>query len=117
MATRARSVKKLGISLLGILALCTAAIAPSAFAGDTILMDKTVSVKFRLTELQAENGKQSVYSRLKKRAKSYCKADRGSLYYLGQSVKECTDDLLEQFIQNANVAELKAYHLSQKLSG
>lgn len=116
MTSKARSVKKMGVSLLSALAICTVAVSPSAFAGDTPLIEQTVKVKFKLSDLQSEGGTQAVYAKLKKRSLRYCRNDSTSLLYLGQSRKECTADLLEQFIQNADIAELKSYHLTQKLN-
>ena len=115
MTSKARSVKKMGVSLMSSLAICTAAIAPAAFAGDTPLIEQTVTVKFKLSDLQSEGGTQAVYAKLRKRSLSYCRKDSTSLLYLGQSIEECKADLLEQFIQNADIAELKTYHLTQKL--
>lgn len=116
MTSKAPSVKKMGVSLLSTLAICTAAIAPAAFAGDTPLIERTVKVKFKLSDLQSEGGTQAVYAKIRKRSLSYCRNDSATLLYLGQSKKECTADLLEQFIQNADIAKLKTYHLTQKLS-
>lgn len=114
MTSKARTVKKLGTSALAILAICTAAIAPEAFADDSPLVDRKVTVKFKLSELQAENGTHKVYAKLKSKSKAYCRADIPSLYYLGQSVAECTGDLMEQFIQNADIDTLTTYHLAQQ---
>lgn len=115
MTSKARSVKKMGVALLSALAICTAAIAPAAFAGEIPLIERTVTVKFKHSDLQSEGGTQAVYAKLKKKSLRYCRKDSSTLLYLGQSKKECTADLLEQFIQNADIAELKTYHLSQKL--
>ena len=114
MTTKARSVKKRGVSLLSALAVCTAAIAPAAFAGESPLFEQTVTVKFKLSDLEKDNGTQAVYAKIRKRAISYCRKDSASLLYLGQSKEECTADLLNQFIQNADVKPLKTYHLAQK---
>jgi len=113
MATEATSVKKISTSCLATLAICTAAIAPSAYAGDYQLVDKVVTVKFKATELYAESGTEKVYAKLKKRALSFCKADRSTLSYLKMSLDDCTIDLLDQFIQSADIEELAAYHLAQ----
>jgi len=113
MTSKARSVKKLGGSFLGALAMCTTAIAPAAFASESPLIEQTVTVKFKLSDLKEDNGTQAVYAKIRKRAISYCRKDFGSLLYLGQSKEECTADLLNQFIQNADVEPLKAYHIAQ----
>ena len=113
MTSKARSVKKLGGSILSALVLCTTAIAPSAFAADSPLVEQTVKVKFKLSELKEDNGTQTVYNKIKKRASSYCRKSSVTLIYLGQSKQDCTADLLNQFIENANVEPLIAYHLAQ----
>lgn len=113
MTPKATGVKKFSVSLLGTLALCTTALAPNAYASDSLLVDKTVTTTIKLSELQSEGGTQKVYAKLKKRASSFCIHDRHTLSYLKQSVAECTNDLVEQFIQSADIAELKAYHLSE----
>lgn len=113
MTTKTRSVKKLGVSFLGTLAICTTAIAPNAFAGSNLLIDETVTVKIKTAELQSEEGVHKVYAKLKKRAKSFCRSNTSVLSYLNESVTECTDDLVKQFVQSADIAELKTYHLSK----
>jgi len=113
MTSKARSVKKLGGSLLSALIICTAAIAPSAFAADSPLVEQTIKVKFKLSDLKEDNGTQAVYNKIKKRASSYCRKSSATLLYLGQSKQDCTADLLNQFIENADVEPLIAYHLAQ----
>lgn len=113
MTSGFRPVKKLAVSLLTTLAICTAAIAPAAFAIESPLTETTVTVKFKLTDLEAENGVQTIYAKLKKRASSFCRADKNSLIYLRQSQKDCTNDLMDQFIENAGIDSLKAYHVAQ----
>ena len=113
MSLKAHSVKKQGSFVLATLALCTAAIAPNAYAVDGLLKSKVITAKFKMTELQSENGTQKVYAKLKKRAKSFCRSDSSALYYLNESVSDCQEDLLEQFVQSVDIAKLKAYHLAQ----
>ena len=116
MTTKARSVKKLGFSFLGAIAICTTAMAPNAFAGSNLLVDKTVTMKIYTAELQSEDGVQKIYAKLKKKAKSFCRSDGSALYYLNESVSDCSADLLGQFVQSADIAALKAYHLSEMSS-
>jgi len=113
MAPKAGNVKKLGTSALGIFAVSMVAIAPAASANDTIMKDRTISVKFLSSDLAVNNGAQNVYAKLEKKAKSYCRRDSYSLSFLKQSHKECADDLLNQFIQSVNIPALNAYHLAQ----
>lgn len=114
VTSRISNVKKLTRSSLAILAMCTAAIAPHAFAGDSLVQNETVTVKFQLSEFQSEGGTNKVYTQIKKRAKSYCRANSGSLQFYGESKRECTDDLIDQFIQNADIDILTEHHFSQK---
>lgn len=114
MPIRAHNVKKLTRQVLSLLALCTAAIAPAAFAGGFPVVDKTVNATFKLSELQAEDGSHKVYAKLKKRALSYCRTNSSVLRYYAQSKRECIDDLMTQFVESADIDVLNAYHLSQK---
>lgn len=113
MTSGLRPVKKMAVSLLSTLAICTAAMAPAAFAADPVLTDRTVTVKFNLSDLEAENGVEKVYKKIKKRAKSYCRADRRSVIYLEQTVTQCANDLMNQFIENADIDSLIAFHLAK----
>ena len=111
-----QSVKKMTATSLAVLTLSATAIAPTAVAGDTQTVDKIVKVKIKLSELQTQKGTQETYSKIKKRAKRFCNADRHSLAYFGETRQECTSDLVEQFIQNSDIEKLKAYHTVQKNS-
>jgi len=110
MNTDAVSVKKIGRLALFALISSTAAIAPSAFASDSPLVDRVITVKFQVADLDAEDGVEKVYAKLRKRAKSSCRSDMPALYYLNQRVSECTADLLDQFVTSAKIEKLQAYH-------
>ena len=116
MTSATGSVKKMTASALAGLAMCTTAIAPAAFAGDSPFVDTVIKVTFKMSDLQAEDGTQKVYAKLMKRAKSNCRSDSPTLQYFGQSVEDCVDDLVNQFIESADVKVLKAYHFSQQNS-
>jgi len=113
MSSKAHSVKKHTAIFLGALALSVSAIAPNAYAYDGLLKDTVVTVKFNMTELEAENGTAKVYAKLKKRARSFCKADHSALYYLRETLSDCQADLLKQFLNSADIDALTAYHLSK----
>lgn len=113
MASRDVIVKKLARSSLAMLVLCTASIAPAAFAFDSPLVERTVTVKFKLSELESEGGTDVIYAKIRKKATSYCRADSSSLHYLGASKRACVEDLMDQFIESANIDKLKAVHLSR----
>ncbi len=109
------TVKKTSRLALAALIVCTASIAPSAFAADSPLIDVKVSVKFRLSELEANNGVQKVYAKFMRKAKRSCRSDRAALNYLDQTIEECAADIVEQFIRDAEVETLTVYH-RQKLA-
>lgn len=109
----ARRVKKVAKSAFGFLALATGAIAPNAFANGALLVDRTVSVKFSLTELRAPQGPEKIYAKLEKRAMSFCRADKATLRYLDQSLAECANDIVDQFVQSVNIIALTDYHKAQ----
>jgi UrcA family protein len=110
----ARKVKKLGMALPLLAGLCAVSMAPLAQANESLMTERVLTVKISVAELKTENGAQTVYSKLDKRANRECKADRQTLKYLGQTKDECVDDLMDQFIESANVETLATYHLSQK---
>lgn len=109
----ARRVKKAALSALGLIVVATSAIAPNAFANGPSLVDKTVIIKFSLTELRTPNGSEKIYAKLEKRAMKFCRADKVTLRYLDQSLAQCADDLVDQFVQSANIAALTDYHRVQ----
>ncbi|GHA93658.1 hypothetical protein GCM10009069_15930 [Algimonas arctica] len=112
MTPRVVRVNKIAKASLGLLALATTAMAPSAFADDRNLMDRTVTVKFDKSDLLSPKGVDGVYAKLVKTAKRSCKSDPVSVLYLGQSMKECADDLVAQFVANADFDVLTRYHLA-----
>ncbi len=113
MPSLSQSVKKMAACCLALMTANAVAIAPSASASETLLVEKTVTVKFRLSDLEVKNGVEKTYGKIKKRAKSYCRADRSTLHYTGQSWRECAADLVDQFIESADVQELTEFHAGQ----
>lgn len=113
MNSVSQQVKKTSATTVGLLVLCTSSIAPSAFAGEgNLLVEETIVVKFEAKELQTFEGTEKVYKKLKRRAKSACKADRLVVQYLDQSQRECAADLVNQFVTSANIQELTSFHQS-----
>lgn len=108
-----QTVKKVSAGFVSAILLSTAAIAPAAFASDGPLVDVPVSVKFHLSDLEAEDGTQKVYDKLKRKAISSCMSDRAALRYLKQTAAECAANLVDQFVANADVPELTAFHEAQ----
>ncbi|MGB3456611.1 MAG: UrcA family protein [Litorimonas sp.] len=110
VAPARRTVKNRAALVLSALLLSAGALAPQAYAKSYPLVDVEVSVKFNLSDLDAEDGTQKVYAKLKRRAVTSCMSDRNTLRYLEQTVAECAADLVDQFVANADVARLTAYH-------
>jgi len=110
------SVKKTGASALAGLALCLSALTPNAVANESPMFEKAVTVTFTLTDLRAPDGAQTVYTKLEKRAEKFCRADKASLKILGQTVEECADDLVSQFVNSANIDAITALHTAQTRS-
>lgn len=104
------TVKKFAAATLSAIVLSA---APSAFAMYSPLVEKTVTVKFNMSDLEAEDGAQKVYDLLKRKAVTYCMLDRSSLRYLDQTVAECAADLVEQFVTNADIEDLTAIHSAE----
>lgn len=100
-----KSVKSSAI----ILAIA-AAIAPSAFAGSGNLVEKKLTVKIAAADLSDTKGVEKTYQKLEDKATAFCKNDTPSLVYLDESVEDCVEDLMEQFIATSGVTSLKTYH-------
>jgi len=77
------------------------------------------SAKFNREMFKSETGIEQVYSSLRKKAEKACRLGR-AINADGEvmSKQECASDLLDQFIDSADVSVLTAYHMSQeKMSG
>lgn len=103
-------VKKTSHLLVAGLAVCGATISPAAFASDNIFIDRQVTVSFRLADVQTSEGTEKVYNKFVKTATSSCRSDRNTLQYLGQSVKQCADDLVEQLVKSSEIDGLIRHH-------
>ena len=113
-----RSVKLLA----SIMALATVTAAPmtaQASPGLDNIVTTKYSVKFDRAMFTSEDGLQQAYTTLVKKAEKACKTgiavdDEGA--HLSKA--ECVSDLLDQFVENADVTVLTAYHSEQvKTSG
>lgn len=96
-------------ALLFAIAATTAA-APSAFAASNMMTEKKLTVKISMSELSDTAGVERAYEKLQEKASTFCKNESFTLYYLNETVEECVEDLMEQFISTSNVAPLKAHH-------
>ena len=111
ISPKAPAVKNLGMALPLLASMCALSFAPLAQAEESLFTEKLVTAKFSVAELEAENGTQNVYDDLNKKAKRACRADRRTLAYLRQTIGECAGDLMDQFIESANIESLRSYHL------
>ena len=76
------------------------------------IVTKEYSAKFKREMLKSEAGIEQVYLSLQKKAEKACRlgsalSQDGDL----MSKSECTSDMLNQFIESADVKVLTAYHL------
>ena len=110
MTLRTQPVKKMAGSILALFAICSTTLAPAAYAGDAHLTEQVVKVKLQMSDFKNVEGTKKSYLKLKKRAKSFCRSDSITLQYTGQTLQECADDLISQFIQSANIETLTEYH-------
>lgn len=102
------SIKALKSSAIIFAIAATSSIAPSAFASN--LVETKLTVKISTADLADADGVEKTYARLQKRATSFCKRDSSTLYFLNESVEDCVEDLMEQFITTSKAAPLKAHH-------
>ncbi len=88
--------------------------APASATGFTSnLVERVVTVKLKMSELEAPNGIEKTYAKLKMKAERFCEADDATLHVTGETVTECTTELLTQFVESTGIESLEAYHLAQ----
>jgi len=109
---------KSGINMIGrtslvLLSLSTAAIAPNALVSEVNLVDRKVEVSFKRSDLAAAEGVKTVYGQLTKRARGFCRRTLYSVRYLGETTQDCTDDLVSQFVADADMPTLTAYYIEK----
>lgn len=105
-----RTVKSGARAAASAAVIATLVVPSMANAKDSLLVERKITSKFKMSELQKADGLEDVYSRLQKKAYSACRADQSTLAYTGASIKSCANDLISQFIESANVETLTAYH-------
>lgn len=110
IARKTSSVKNMARAFALIASLGTVTVASSAQAYSGPLVEKTFQVEFKVSEVTTPEGTAEVYARLMKKANQACISDRQTLEYTGETVAQCTEDLLQQFIGNADVSSLTDYH-------
>lgn len=105
------SVKRFGRMAAATLSLCMVAAPASAFS--PYLVERAVTVRFKVSDLSTPKGVQKAYDILKTKAERYCEADNETRDLLGETVSECTTDLLTQFVKSTGIESLEAHHLAQ----
>lgn len=108
-------VKMMGRSLALIASAGTLALASTAHANNGQFVDQVITVEINPSELATPQGTEKVYNKLKTKATRVCRADRKTLYYLGQSVDECASDLLEQFVTSSKLPGLQTFHYAKDI--
>jgi UrcA family protein len=113
MVSPSTLVKTLGRTTAIVLAASTLGFATQASAFGGTLVDRVVTVKLKKSELAAPEGIEKSYTKLKVRAERFCNSIDSTLFLTGESVDECTSELLTQFVQSTGLEVLQNYHSSQ----
>lgn len=114
-----RHVKLLTSAVLVSATVTLVPMTTQASPGYENIVTTEYSAKFKREMFKSEAGIEQVYLSLQKKAERACRLDR-AIDTDGKvmSKAECTSDLLDQFIESADVSVLSAYHMSQgKMSG
>ena len=106
-------VKTLGRTTAIILAASTLGLATQAAAYGGTMVDRVVTVKLKKSELAAPDGAEKTYAKLKVRAERFCNSIDSTLFLTGESVEECTSELLTQFVESTGLEALEALHSEQ----
>ena len=113
-----QSVKLMTAGILTSAALALVPMTAQASPGLDNIVQTKHSVKLSSAMFASEEGVQQVYNTLQKRAQKACKVGKT----IGQdgeiiSKSECIADLVGQFVENADVKTLTAYHTAQQKMG
>lgn len=111
LPARFSSVKSITKASLTVAILGLATVPASAYVPPTV--ERIVTVEFKASDVATTTGQADVYDRLLKTAYSACQSDLKTLKYLNESIEECVSDLMDQFIETANIETLTIYHQSQ----
>ncbi len=115
MTSKARDVKNLtrSLPLLTLTAMSLVATPTSAAAAPW--QTETVSVSFSRAELAAPQGTQKVYEMLQSKARFFCAKDVSIWATPYADIESCMVQLMDQFIESAEIDSLEAFHLSGDL--
>lgn len=108
---------KKNIRTLLTAAAFTTVISTPTFASAKSFSDegRLVSAKFSASLTQTPQGLRKVYRQLQKQASFACKGESSSRLSSYRSSKECADDIMSQFIQDADLAALTQLHTGPKI--
>lgn len=106
-------VKTFGRTTAVVLAASTLGFATQASAFGGIMVDRVVTVKLKKSDLATPDGVEKSYTKLKTRAERFCNSIDSTLYLTGESVAECTTELLTQFVESTGLEALEALHSAQ----
>lgn len=116
MTPRSNAVKNLGRAFASLAFVGALSAASTASAFSTQLTERVITVEISAAEFATPEGAKRVHEKLELKAKKACKADSETLRFTGQSLSECTADLLNQFIESSDIESLNAVHASQKVA-
>ena len=77
------------------------------------LVERIIEVKIKTSELTTERGLIAVYEKLKTKANRECRADRRTLKHLNQTMDQCSQDLVGQFVESSKIKILQDYHQAE----
>lgn len=79
------------------------------------IVQKEYSVKFERALLESETGLKQIYITLRKKAERACKFGR-AVDQDGEviSKSDCVSDMVDQFVESADVTNLTAFHTEQE---
>lgn len=103
---------KKNIKSLLTAAAFTAVISAPTFASAKSFSDegRLISAKFSASSTQTPQGLKKVYRKLQRQASLVCKGERHARLSSYRSSKDCVADIMDQFIQSADVEALTRLH-------
>ena len=110
-----QTVKFLTASAMASAAIFCAPMTAQASPGLDNIVTEKYSAKFNRALFETETGLEKVYSALLKKAQRACTVGR-AVNDEGEVISkaECISDMLNQFVESADVTTLTAYHLEQE---
>lgn len=113
LSSKPQAVKKSALAAMLVTTMTAMGYAPASFASGPYVVEKTVTVKFAKSELSQKDGVEAVYSKFEEKAKRFCKSEGYSLSYFEETLEDCISDLVNQFVDSADIDVMSAYHKAQ----